>query len=1449
MKSLLSNAWRRRGLRICIYLFAAVIAAPLLFVALLQTGWGQKQFTDIINQSLKNDESEIIISEIKGSIPFNMQIPLITIADKKGIWLRLDQLRFEGSVQALLRSELLIHALHAERLQISRLPPGKVEPEQTEPLQLPEQLPAFDVSLPVINIQQLGIDDIQLGEAVIGQTMALTFQATAQTFEQQINTQIELFRTDQDNLKALLNAEILLDPLSLKLNFKVDETGGLLADLSQRKEFDDLHLQLTGQGLLSDWRAKLEGKLGGVGSLASHLHLAMDEQSSLQLETLVDLEAGLIDKELLQTIGETQQLNLKLLALDSETVRMDDLRFSNNLLNLNAQLKAQLNAQTVEGDLAIQLAQLEQLQPLLKSDLSGQAELTSQLSGTFKQPVFDLKLLLNKIRADAFQADQLSANIQLNTLKTLEDKLFDLQLNGSAKGLAQQGKALPEKDLYWDILAHTDARQQIHLKQFTLAGDWSRIKLSGLFDTQNQQGDFKLALDVDNLQAVSQTLNAQMHQQAAIKIHPQLQQIDIDLDADISRLSGLPAVAGDLLGSHIQLDSRIQVKPSQALEVRNLQLTSKALSVDAGAQLNLENSQLEAQLNLHIPELNSKDVALQQLSGLIQVSGYSHQPKISADINADRLEAAGQQLQAIVLKADAEQLAEQTTGKLSLTAKQHQQPLNLSANYALKDQQLTIDQLMFQGPETDLSGQLAMQAGLLQGKLSLNSELAALKPWTQQELSGSLNIEADLKPDKQQQTVEISGQLKQLAMQPLTIQHIQLAAKVEDALKKPHFNASLKLNNLIQQDTEINTLTANVNGVADDLRLKLATKGRHIHGFEIDLLALLVKQAEQTQIQLQNLNGKLADQTIRLKQAVRLAHSSKQTQLSPLHLTIGAAELQAQADYSEQKTVGQLQLTAPSAFLQSFVELPVSGDINARVSLSGSAEKPQLALDAQLNDIKPIGDGYDKFPASTLQLNAAVQGAQLQADLNLHNPQFTQAIQAQLKAPVAFQLQPFVFQPDETAPMSAKADINLDLAQATENIPLEGQQIKGSLLAALNVAGSIKQPDIQGHITLDNGEYQNADTETYFKDIGLKLEALPEQIKLSSLYLKDNKQGYLKGSGGLMLNQQQDHPFDAELEINHLQLADSLEMQGHLSGQLALKGNKKEALLKGMLSIDDFRYQLPSSLSQKDIPEIEVTEVREGELVVNKETEQDSNSQNNKTALKLDMVVKIPKQFYIQGHGLDSEWQGDLSIKGMAHKPEIIGMIQTKRGSLELLNNRFIFKRGLIDFNGAFPPVPSLDIETAADTDKGEAMISITGMADKPELTLSNNPALPQDEIISNLLFDDDSSNISPMQTLQLADTVSLLAQGGLSSMEALGNLRSGLGLDRLNMGGDDFETASVKAGKYVTDSIYVEIEQGLATESSTATVELDLMPEVKAEVEFSQESDSAIGIKWKYDY
>ena len=62
--------------------------------------------------------------------------------------------------------------------------------------------------------------------------------------------------------------------------------------------------------------------------------------------------------------------------------------------------------------------------------------------------------------------------------------------------------------------------------------------------------------------------------------------------------------------------------------------------------------------------------------------------------------------------------------------------------------------------------------------------------------------------------------------------------------------------------------------------------------------------------------------------------------------------------------------------------------------------------------------------------------------------------------------------------------------------------------------------------------------------------------------------------------------------------------------------------------------------------------------------------------------------------------------------------------------------KGIINFSGAVPPDPTVDIEATARKGDLTAIVRIQGEARKPKLTLDSEPVLPQDEILSRLMFD-----------------------------------------------------------------------------------------------------------------
>jgi translocation and assembly module TamB len=194
---------------------------------------------------------------------------------------------------------------------------------------------------------------------------------------------------------------------------------------------------------------------------------------------------------------------------------------------------------------------------------------------------------------------------------------------------------------------------------------------------------------------------------------------------------------------------------------------------------------------------------------------------------------------------------------------------------------------------------------------------------------------------------------------------------------------------------------------------------------------------------------------------------------------------------------------------------------------------------------------------------------------------------------------------------------------------------------------------------------------------------------------------------------------------------------------------------------------------------------------------------------KLDLRVHADNQLFVSGMGLESEWEADMRIGGTSAAPTIAGGLDIVRGTYSFSGNRFEVSRGRIRFRGGALTDPDIDI-LATTTKNGVTFnIAITGTGQRPQIAFTSTPALPQDEVLSRLLFGTNPANLSATEAIQLASALNSLRGSGGGGLNPLGKLRSATGFDRLRVLGADEATGrgtSLAAGKYLTDDIYIEI-------------------------------------------
>ena len=193
---------------------------------------------------------------------------------------------------------------------------------------------------------------------------------------------------------------------------------------------------------------------------------------------------------------------------------------------------------------------------------------------------------------------------------------------------------------------------------------------------------------------------------------------------------------------------------------------------------------------------------------------------------------------------------------------------------------------------------------------------------------------------------------------------------------------------------------------------------------------------------------------------------------------------------------------------------------------------------------------------------------------------------------------------------------------------------------------------------------------------------------------------------------------------------------------------------------------------------------------------------------RLDMNVRADNRLTVTGLGINSEWSANLDLGGTVTQPSITGRAELIRGSYDFAGRRFDLERGTIRFQGETPINPVLDIVAEGGLQGLNATIRVTGRGQKPEIAFTSTPALPQDELLSRLLFGTSITNLSAPEALQLAAAVASLNESG-GGLDPINAVRAATGLDRLRILPADISTGqgtSIAAGKYIGRRVYVEV-------------------------------------------
>ncbi len=359
----------------------------------------------------------------------------------------------------------------------------------------------------------------------------------------------------------------------------------------------------------------------------------------------------------------------------------------------------------------------------------------------------------------------------------------------------------------------------------------------------------------------------------------------------------------------------------------------------------------------------------------------------------------------------------------------------------------------------------------------------------------------------------------------------------------------------------------------------------------------------------------------------------------------------------------------------------------------------------------------------------------------------------------------------------------------------------GPISIDARMGGTLDGPQIDGSLRGDGLRMQSTITGTDLRNMAVRGSFTGSRLNLTRFSGTAGESGRISGKGTIDLAETLDHAprIDIRLAAKDARLFDRSDIAATVSGPMRIYSDGRTGTIAGRLSIERADWQLGNADAAEALPLIDYSYAGE--------TNARAIPVRRKANWRYLVDIQADDHLHVEGLGLMSEWSADIRLRGSVQDPRIGGRTNLRRGDFAFAGTRFDIKRGKIEFDEATAPDPILDIQAESLVDELNVQVSVSGNASSPEIAFRSTPGLPEEEIVSRLLFGDGSDGLSTGNALQLGAAVSALRSGG--GLGPINGLRGMLGIDRLRLLAPnpsiERETA-IAVGKHFTRRLYAEL-------------------------------------------
>jgi len=1420
----------------------AVLALALLWLAAGSPSRAQTDqgvLASLISRLLSTPATQVSIGSIEGALSSDAVIRDVRISDRNGVWLSLDRARLVWTRTALLRGRLEVNELEIDRLEIARKPVSTEEEQvavSDEPI-LPE--------LPVkVIVERFSLQELALGEPVLGTAARLSAQGTANLGDPNEGLELE-FAAQRVDAPGRLAINLAYVPQTRRLTLDLthqEPEGGIAARLMDLPGLPPVDLRLAGEGPLSDFVARLDFSAGAtIGATGETTVRRVAAGYDIDANLAARIE-GLLPGPVAPVFSGTTQLVGNVAVGDDGSVRLQPVRITSNVARFDM-------TGAVSADRALDLTlQARALPNDGSATRAGDAQIErlvfdGRVQGTMIAPRINGSLDAAGMRLPQGGLDSLTARIAMDPIgdATIPDR-FTFTVDARANGLQPEDRALARavgQTLTLTANGTFDRDGVASVETARLETSTAKASFAGRVASSLLDGD--LDAEIPSLSAFSgitgRTLRGSASLKAKLSGNPGRADIAATVDADARDLSTGTAPLDGLLGRSVTANGVMRRVPG-GFAFENFRVDGAHLD----ARMDGRATQTTANLgfDLTIDDLRPMDarVSAGRASVTANLTGSLERPDVTARATLTDLRALDRPVPRLVVMLDAKDVTGALDATLNLDGQVGSKPAAGIVHVARPPEGgWNVDRLDVDIGSVSLDGNLRIGSDqLAQGRVSLaGSNLDDLTPLLLTKLDGSVNADIQLNSAGGRQDVTVTAQGARVSASGVAVRDFNVRMAVSDLYARPMIDGTIEADELRAGGQTFRTVRLSAEGSPSASRITASAVGQ---GFNLDAQARVVP-GDATRVELASFTARRGGRRLALAQPATISIQGGNAAISGLVIAADQGRVGLSGTVGDRLDLSIDVRNLPLQVAEIIVpSLGLAGTVNGNASIRGEASDPNGAFDLRVTGLATRETRQAGLPPLAVTARGQIAHQQATVDADVAAGRFG-TLQVSGRIPL-----------DATEELALRIAGRTDLAVANAFLSASGRRVTGSAVLDLSVAGAIAEPQLQGTVALSGGSFVDSLQGIQLSDIAGRFAARGESLTIESLSARTPNGGSLSARGRVEIDPAAGLPADIRITASRAQLVSNQTVSASADMDLAVSGPlTSRPRVAGQVNIISMNVSVPDRLpaTLRPLPgtrHVQPTPAAAARLALERR-QRAVRAQGRPFSADLDLSITAQNRIFVRGRGINAELGGDLRLQGTSQDPIAIGAFELRRGRLDIIGRRIDFVRGRLDFTGEL--TPSLDF--LAETQAGDvtARIAVTGPASQPEFAFSSSPDLPQDEVLSRVLFQRPSGALSAGQALQLAQTVAQLS-GGTGS-DAFESLRRSLGVDSLDITVDASGDPAVGVSRYISDNVRVGVKAGARPEESGVTVDVDLTRRLKAQGAVDAEGGTSVGVGFELEY